>query len=162
MIGQVLLQRAMFAQRGSQFLRRLQSLICTLLALQIFKGSYGKVGTEIRNITQGACMIAPSWHSVHASRHAAHDCHAQWDLNNAQARPKKKTDWKAWSEAQLDLPPREIPIPHPPSSKRAPVVPLPDIPAELSEDAQPAEQLEQSEGQQHDQAQQPTHAKQLT
>jgi hypothetical protein len=59
-----------------------------------------------------------------------------------QARPKKKIDWRAWSEAQLDLPPANIAIPHPPPSRRTQLVPpLGDMSAELS-DVQPSDQSE--------------------
>jgi hypothetical protein len=56
---------------------------------------------------------------------------------NSQARPKKKTDWRAWSEAQLDLPPQDIPIPHPSPSRRTQLIPeLIETPEQLSEDVQ--------------------------
>lgn len=80
---------------------------------------------------------------------------------NLQARPKKKVDWRQWSEAQLDLPPREIAIPYPPASKRTQVVPLPEMPPQLSEEPQPADQLGEPD-QQPDMTQQPKAAEQLT
>lgn len=44
-----------------------------------------------------------------------------------KCRPKQKMDWRQWSESQLLLPERDIPIPWPPAAKRSEVVPFPKL-----------------------------------
>ncbi len=101
-----------------------------LSALQVKKGSYGKVRSCTDSLVGAASIkgIAFVLRMVVTCCLFRGLCCSNATLygRSLQARPKQKVDWKEWSESQLPpRPPRQIAIPYPPPSRAIGVVEVP-------------------------------------